>query len=64
MKIRAVNTAARVLARVNTPQAVVNYQAGCTKIDGVPGSTAPVELNFMDVAGSSTGHFLPNWTFN
>ena len=58
VKIRAVNTGARVLARVNTPQAVVNYQ-GDTKIDGVPGSAAPVELNFMDVAGSSTGQFLP-----
>ena len=58
VKIRAVNTGARVLARVNTPKAVVNYQ-GDTKIDGVPGSAAPVELNFMDVAGSSTGQFLP-----
>jgi 2-methylaconitate cis-trans-isomerase PrpF len=25
----------------------------------VPGTAAPVELNFMDVAGSSTGAFLP-----
>ena len=58
VKIRAVNTGARVLARVNTPEGVVSYQ-GDTKIDGVPGSAAPVELNFMDVAGSSTGQFLP-----
>jgi 2-methylaconitate cis-trans-isomerase PrpF len=32
---------------------------GDTAIDGVPGTAAPVELNFMDVAGSSTGAFLP-----
>ena len=58
VKIRAVNTGARVIARVSTPEGVVNYQ-GDTVIDGVPGSAAPVELNFMDVAGSSTGEFLP-----
>ena len=32
---------------------------GDTSIDGVPGTAAPVELNFMDVAGSTTGAFLP-----
>lgn len=58
VKIRAVNTGARVLARVMTPDGVVSYE-GDTEIDGVPGSAAPVELNFMDVAGSSTGAFLP-----
>ena len=58
VKIRAVNTGARVLARVQTPGGVVTYE-GDTAIDGVPGSAAPVELNFMDVAGSTTGAFLP-----
>ena len=58
VKIRAVNTGARVLARVHTPDGQVTYQ-GDARIDGVPGSAAPIELNFMDVAGSSTGAFLP-----
>ena len=58
VKIRSVNTGARVLARVQTPGAEVNYN-GTTQIDGVPGAAAPVQLNFMDVAGSSTGAFLP-----
>lgn len=58
IKIRSVNTGARVLARVQTPAAEVVYD-GTTQIDGVPGTAAPVELNFMDVAGSSTGAFLP-----
>ena len=58
VKIRSVNTGARILARVQTPSAEVTYD-GTTQIDGVPGCAAPVELNFMDVAGSSTGAFLP-----
>ena len=58
VKIRSVNTGARVLARIQTPGAEVSYD-GTTQIDGVPGCAAPVELNFMDVAGSTTGAFLP-----
>ena len=58
VKIRAVNTGARILARIRTPGGMVTYE-GDTAIDGVPGTAAPVELNFMDVAGSTTGAFLP-----
>ncbi|MGB1546887.1 MAG: PrpF domain-containing protein, partial [Candidatus Puniceispirillaceae bacterium] len=58
VKIRSVNTGARVLARIQTPSGKVGYE-GETRIDGVPGMAAPVELNFMDVAGSSTGAFFP-----
>ena len=58
VKIRSVNTGARVLARIQTPSSKVGYE-GETSIDGVPGMAAPVELNFMDVAGSSTGAFFP-----
>jgi 2-methylaconitate cis-trans-isomerase PrpF len=58
VRIRAVNTGARILARVQTPDGAVSYD-GDAAIDGVPGTAAPVELNFMDVAGSSTGAFLP-----
>lgn len=58
VKIRAVNTGANILARVQTPDGQLTY-AGDTAIDGVPGTAAPVEVNFMDVAGSSTGQFLP-----
>ena len=58
VRIRAVNTGARVLARVNTPGGLVGYD-GETRIDGVPGSAAGVGLSFMDVAGSSTGALFP-----
>ncbi|MBV7395722.1 4-oxalomesaconate tautomerase [Mameliella sediminis] len=58
IKIRAVNTGAKVLAKVQTPGGEITYD-GETEIAGVPGSAAPVALNFMGVVGSSTGKFLP-----
>ena len=58
IRIRAVNTGARVLARVQTPGGALRYD-GEAAIAGVPGTAAPVALSFMDVVGSSTGAFLP-----
>jgi 2-methylaconitate cis-trans-isomerase PrpF len=58
VKIRSVNTGARVISRVRTPAGKVTY-AGETQIDGVPGTAAPVELNFLDVVGNATGALLP-----
>ncbi len=59
INIRAVNTGARVIATTRTPGGVLTYD-GDTRIDGVPGTAAPVELAFMDVTGSATGAFLPS----
>ncbi len=58
VNIRAVNTGAQVSAVVQTPNSQVAYD-GDAAIDGVPDTAAPVVLNFMKVAGSSTGAFLP-----
>lgn len=58
VKIRAVNTGAKVLAKVQTPGGALTYE-GDTEIAGVPGRAAPVALNFMGVVGSGTGAFLP-----
>ena len=58
IKIRAVNTGAKVRAVIQTPDGKVQY-SGDMAIDGVPNTAAPVMLNFMEVAGSSTGAFLP-----
>ena len=58
VKIRAVNTGARVVARVQTPDGPVSYD-GEAAIDGVPGTAAPVSLQFMDTIGGATGAFLP-----
>lgn len=45
-------------ARVQTPGGVVTY-AGDARIDGVPGTAAPVDLAFEDAAGSMCGSLLP-----
>ncbi|NVK07204.1 MAG: 4-oxalomesaconate tautomerase [Marivivens sp.] len=58
IKINAVNTGAKVVAKVQTPGGKLDY-SGQTEIAGVPGTSAPVALNFMGVVGSSTGAFLP-----
>jgi hypothetical protein len=53
-----VNTQSRIEAVVQTPDGVVEYE-GNARIDGVPGTAAPIVLNFMDVVGSLTGSLLP-----
>ncbi|MEN7537891.1 4-oxalomesaconate tautomerase [Aurantiacibacter flavus] len=52
------NTGQVAVATVETPGGAVNY-SGDAKIDGVPGSHAPVPLEFRDTAGSSCGALLP-----
>ena len=54
-----VNTDSRIEAVVQTPSGEVAY-AGDTAIDGVPGTAAPVILNFMDAVGAKTGMMLPS----
>lgn len=58
VKIRNTNTGARIEAIVQTPGGHVTYD-GDAAIDGVPGTSAPVLLNFMDVIGSKTGALFP-----
>ncbi len=53
------NTGQVAVATVQTPDGTVSYQ-GEAKIDGVPGSSAPVPLEFRDTAGSSCGALLPS----
>ncbi len=58
VKIRSVNTGALVEAVVQTPNRTVSYD-GDASINGVPGTAAPVILNFMNVIGSKTGALFP-----
>jgi 4-oxalomesaconate tautomerase len=53
------NTGQVAVATVQTPGGVVTYN-GDAKIDGVPGSHAPIPLEFRDTAGSSCGALLPS----
>lgn len=52
------NTGQVAVATVQTPGGRVTY-AGDAAIDGVPGTHAPVPLEFRDTAGSSCGALLP-----
>lgn len=52
------NTGQVAVARVQTPDGRVTYQ-GDAQIDGVPGQSAPVPIEFKDTAGSSCGALLP-----
>ena len=58
IRIHAVNTGARVVAAVQTPGGQLTYE-GDIAIAGTPGTSAPIQLNFMGVVGSATGKFLP-----
>ena len=52
------NTGQIAVATVQTPGGRVRYD-GEARIDGVPGSGAPIPLEFRDTAGSSCGALLP-----
>ena len=52
------NTGQVAIATVETPRGIVSY-AGTARIDGSPGTAAPVGIVFEDTAGSSCGALLP-----
>jgi len=58
VRIFNVNTSSLVEAIVQTPDYRVTYD-GTAAIDGVPGTAAPVGLNFKSAVGAVTGKLLP-----
>ena len=58
VRIFMVNTSQTVVATVQTPGGKPEYQ-GNARIDGVPGTAAPIPLSFSDTAGSTCGALLP-----
>ena len=58
VRIFMVNTGAMAVARVTTPNGIVNY-SGEARVDGVPGTAAPIPIEFLNIAGSSCGALLP-----
>jgi len=56
--IRDVNTGMKIEETVRTPNKIVSYE-GDLKIDGVPNSGSPVDLNFLEVIGSKTKKLFP-----
>lgn len=58
VKVRTINTGTIAELLIETPGGVVNYE-GEARIDGVPGTAAPVVINFLDAEGSVCGALLP-----
>ena len=58
VRINMLNTKSVAVARIETPGGKVHYD-GSARIDGVPGTAAPIPIDFLDVAGSSCGALLP-----
>ena len=53
-----INTKSIIEEIVQTPRGIVEYN-GTMKIDGVPGTAAPVILNLFDQVGGKTGKLMP-----
>lgn len=58
VKVKTVNTGTIADILVQTPGGQVAY-GGDARIDGVPGTAAPVAIDFLDAAGSVCGSLLP-----
>ena len=58
VRIFMVNTKSIAIAHVLTPGGRVQYD-GDARIDGVPGTAAPINIDFLDIAGGSCGALLP-----
>ncbi len=57
-KIRTINTGTIAEVLIETPGGRVNYQ-GNARIDGAPGTAAPIAIDFLEAAGSVCGKLLP-----
>jgi 4-oxalomesaconate tautomerase len=58
VRIHMLNTRSIAVAAIQTPGGRPRYD-GDARIDGVPGTAAPIPIDFLDVAGSSCGALLP-----
>jgi len=58
VRIFMVNSSQTVVATVQTPGGEPRYD-GDLRIDGVPGTAAPIPLSFSNTAGSTCGSLLP-----
>lgn len=57
-RVYMVNSGSICEVIVQTPRGKMEY-AGDARVDGVPGTAAPVICNYMDTAGSACGALLP-----
>jgi 4-oxalomesaconate tautomerase len=58
LRVLTRNTGTLSDIEVRTPGGKVDYEGGA-RIDGVPGTAAPIKINFLGTAGSVCGSLLP-----
>lgn len=58
LRVLTLNTDMQCDITVQTPGGRVSY-SGDARIDGVPGTSAPIKINFLDTAGSVCSGLLP-----
>jgi 4-oxalomesaconate tautomerase len=58
LRVLTKNTGMQCDVTVQTPGGRVSYE-GDARIDGVPGTSAPIKINFLDTAGSVCAALLP-----
>ncbi len=58
LRVLTLNTDMQCDITVQTPDGQITYE-GDAKIDGVPGTSAPIKINFLDTAGSVCSGLLP-----
>jgi 4-oxalomesaconate tautomerase len=58
LRVLTLNTDMQCDITVRTPNGLVDYE-GTARIDGVPGTSAPITINFLDTAGSVAPGLLP-----
>jgi 4-oxalomesaconate tautomerase len=58
VRVRTINTGTIAELLIETPNGHVNYEGGA-RIDGVPGTAAPIAIDFLDAEGSVCGTLLP-----
>lgn len=58
VRIRMLNTNSVAIASFQTTDGHPRY-GGATAISGVPGSASPIQLDFQDIAGGTSGSLLP-----
>ncbi len=58
VRIHTINNGSMATAHIQTPNGKVEYEGDC-KISGVPGTAAPIIIDFHNIAGSNCGRLFP-----